>query len=221
MSTGLIGRKIGTGQHFMGSRAVQVTYIEVSPNRIVQLKSNNKEGYSAIQVTTGQRSVFRLTKPEAGHFAKAGVAAGEGLWEFRTVETTNNWVIGQSLTVDQFQSGMRVDVTATSKGKGFAGVIKRWHFSSQDATHGNSLSHRAPGSIGQRTFPGKVFKGKKMAGQLGNKRRTLLSLQVLEVYPKQNLLMVKGSVPGAPGNQVIIRPTIRKRNQPKAVHHAA
>lgn len=224
MIVGLVGRKIGTSQIFLEGRAVQVTYLNLLPNRITQIKHQKKEGYSALQVTIGQRSTFRLTKPEAGHFARAGILAGEGLWEFRldsrySGSQETEWCIGQELTVEnQFQSIEWVDVTATSKGKGFAGVIKRHHFASQDATHGNSLSHRAPGSIGQRKFPGRVFKGKKMAGQLGNCRRTLQSLRVLEVNLEHHLLIVKGSVPGASDGIVIVRPAIRlQHNTEKAV----
>jgi len=218
MIIGLVGYKEGTRQVFREGRAVQVTYLTCLPNRISQIKTRQKEGYSAVQVTAGQRAAFRLTKAEAGHFLKADVEPGVGLWEFRLEDTddvSSEWCVGQTLTLEQFISMQWIDVTAVSKGKGFAGVIKRHHFASQDATHGNSLSHRAPGSIGQRQFPGRVFKGKKMAGQLGNKRRTIQSLQVMDIYPEHHLLVVKGSVPGAPGSKVIIRPAVRFRNHLK------
>jgi large subunit ribosomal protein L3 len=214
---GLVGRKEGTRQLYKEGRAIQVTFISLLPNRITQIKTKDKDGYNAIQVTTGQKKPFKINKSELGQFNKANVEPGIGLWEFRlenTDETAEkNWQLGHELTVEQFNQIKWVDVVATTKGKGFAGVIKRHHFSSQDATHGNSLSHRAPGSIGQRQSPRRVFKGKKMAGQLGNKRRTMQSLEVIAVHPEHHLLVVKGSIPGAPGGIVQVKPAVRRMNQ--------
>jgi large subunit ribosomal protein L3 len=221
MTIGLVGFKEGTRQIFWKERAVQVTYLTVLPNRIVQIKAQQKEGYSAIQLTTDEYSAFRLSKAEAGHFIRSKVAPGRGLHEFRFSSSSfevnkDLWHVGQELSLANFDVQW-VDITATSKGKGFQGAIKRWGFASQDATHGNSLSHRAPGSIGQRQSPGRVFKGKKMAGQLGNKRCTIQSLEVLASYPEHHLLIIKGSVPGAPGAKVIIRPAVRCHKIQKAV----
>ncbi|HAV2375121.1 TPA: 50S ribosomal protein L3, partial [Escherichia coli] len=166
------------------------------------------DGYRAIQVTTGAKKANRVTKPEAGHFAKAGVEAGRGLWEFRLAEG-EEFTVGQSISVELFADVKKVDVTGTSKGKGFAGTVKRWNFRTQDATHGNSLSHRVPGSIGQNQTPGKVFKGKKMAGQMGNERVTVQSLDVVRVDAERNLLLVKGAVPGATGSDLIVKPAVK------------
>lgn len=214
MVVGLVGYKAGTHQIFREGRALQITYLDMLPNRVTQIKTQMKDGYDALQVTMGHRSVFRLTKPKAGHFASVGVEPGIGLWEFRLDQSEakleEGWKTSQELTVAQFASVRWVDVTAMTKGKGFSGVIKRHHFASQDASHGNSLSERTGGSIGQRQSPSRVFKGKKMAGQLGNQRRTLQSLQVIEVYSDHHLLVIKGSVPGAVGNTVIVRPAVRK-----------
>lgn len=207
MAIGLVGKKCGMTRVFTEDGAsIPVTVIEVQPNRITQVKSVESDGYSAIQVTTGVRRASRVTKAAAGHFAKAGVEAGRGLWEFRVGEADlSSYAPGAELTVALFEAGQKVDVTGQSIGKGFAGAIKRHHFSAQDATHGNSLSHRAPGSIGQRQFPGRVFKGKKMAGHLGNKRRTTQSLELVKVDQERGLLLVKGAVPGAKGGNVIVR----------------
>mgnify|MGYP002330496862 FL=1 len=183
--------------------SIPVTVIEVEANRVTQVKDLANDGYRAIQVTTGAKKANRVTKPEAGHFAKAGVEAGRGLWEFRLAEG-EEFTVGQSISVELFADVKKVDVTGTSKGKGFAGTVKRWNFRTQDATHGNSLSHRVPGSIGQNQTPGKVFKGKKMAGQMGNERVTVQNLQVIKVMPEHNLLLVKGSVPGAKGSILLI-----------------
>jgi len=213
---GLVGRKEGTRQLYQEGRAIQVTYISLLPNRITQIKTKNKDGYDAIQLTAGKKAPFKITKAQAGHFNKAGVEPGIDLWEFRLENTDEmteqNWQLGHEFTVERFAQVKWVDVAATTKGKGFAGVIKRHHFSSQDATHGNSLSHRAPGSIGQRQSPRRVFKGKKMAGQLGNKRRTMQSLEVIAVHPEHQLLIVKGSIPGAPGGIVEVKPAVRRLN---------
>ena len=212
MTIGLVGKKSGMTRVFTEDGvSVPVTVIEVSPNRVTQVRSLEKDGYAAIQVTTGERKAKHLTKAEAGHFAKAGVEAGHGLVEFRLAEGDEAPEVGGELNVSLFEAGQLIDVTGTSKGKGFQGGIKRWNFRMQDATHGNSLSHRAPGSIGQCQTPGRVFKGKKMAGHMGAERSTVQSLEVVRVDAERNLLLVKGGVPGAPGGQVIVRPAVKAR----------
>lgn len=188
--------------------SIPVTVIEVEANRVTQVKDLANDGYRAIQVTTGAKKANRVTKPEAGHFAKAGVEAGRGLWEFRLADG-EEYTVGQNISVELFADVKKVDVTGTSKGKGFAGTVKRWNFRTRDATHGNSLSHRVPGSIGQNQTPGKVFKGKKMAGQLGNERVTVQSLDVVRVDAERNLLLVKGGVPGATGCDLIVKPAVK------------
>ena len=201
---GLVGKKVGMTRIFTEDGvSIPVTVIEVEANRVTQVKDLANDGYRAIQVTTGAKKANRVTKPEAGHFAKAGVEAGRGLWEFRLAEG-EEFTVGQSISVELFADVKKVDVTGTSKGKGFAGTVKRWNFRTQDATHGNSLSHRVPGSIGQNQTPGKVFKGKKMAGQMGNEHVTVQNLQVLKVIPEHNLLLIKGSIPGSKGSIVIV-----------------
>ena len=206
---GLVGRKVGMTRVFTEEGvSIPVTVVEVEANRISQVKTLENDGYAAIQVTTGAKKANRVTKPEAGHFAKAGVEAGRGLWEFR-LENGEEFEVGAELNVELFNEIKKVDVTGTSKGKGFQGAVKRWNFSTQDMTHGNSLSHRAPGSIGQNQSPGKVFKGKKMAGQLGNKQVTTQSLEVVRVDVENNLILVKGAVPGATGNDVIVKPAVK------------
>ncbi|MEA9393328.1 50S ribosomal protein L3 [Acerihabitans sp. TG2] len=206
---GLIGRKVGMTRIFTEDGvSIPVTVIEIEANRVTQVKDLDNDGYRAIQVTTGTKKANRVTKPEAGHFAKAGVEAGRGLWEFR-VEDVAEITAGQSISVELFADVKKVDVTGTSKGKGFAGTVKRWNFATQDATHGNSLSHRGHGSIGQNQTPGKVFKGKKMAGQMGNERVTVLSLDVVRVDVERNLLLVKGAVPGATGGDLIVKPAVK------------
>ncbi|TLY47689.1 MAG: 50S ribosomal protein L3 [Gammaproteobacteria bacterium] len=221
MTMGLIGRKCGMTQIYAeNGLAIPVTLVEILPNRVVQIKTKERDGYESVQVTTDKKSSSRLSKAEAGHFAKANVEPGKGLWEFQLNDEDSEFVkdlsLGKEITVDQlFKLGTWVDVTGTNKGKGFAGVIKRHHFATQDATHGNSLSHRAPGSIGQRQSPGRVFKGKKMCGQLGNHRCTIQSLEVVKVDPERHLLHIKGSVPGAPGGHLIIKPAVRKKNKRK------
>ena len=208
-AVGVVGRKSGMSRVFTeDGESIPVTVIEVEPNTITQVKTLDSDGYTAIQVTTGHRKANRVVKPMAGHFAKAGSEAGRGLWEFRT-EGDLGLSAGASIGVDQFEAGQKVDVSGTSKGKGFAGVIKRWNFSHQDNTHGNSLSHRAPGSIGQCQTPGRVFKGKKMAGQMGNVRVTTQNLEVVRVDVDRNLLLIKGAVPGAAGGDVYIRPAVK------------
>ncbi|AHF72873.1 LSU ribosomal protein L3p (L3e) [Candidatus Sodalis pierantonius str. SOPE] len=206
---GLIGRKVGMTRIFTEDGvSIPVTVIEIEANRVTQVKDLENDGYRAIQITAGTKKANRVTKPEAGHFAKVGVEAGRGLWEFR-VEDGEEVIVGQSITVELFADVKKVDVTGTSKGKGFAGTVKCWNFRTQDATHGNSLSHRVPGSIGQNQTPGKVFKGKKMAGQLGNERVTVQSLDVVRVDVERNLLLVKGTVPGATGGDLIVKPAVK------------
>jgi len=185
-----------------------VTVIEVAANRITQVKTKDIDGYQAIQVTTGERRANRVTRPAAGHFKKAGVEAGRGLWEF-TTDSLDGFEAGGEIKVDIFEVGQIVDVTGSSKGKGFQGGIKRWNFTMQDATHGNSISHRSNGSIGQNQSPGKVFKGKKMSGHMGAERSTTQNLRVVRVDAERNILLIKGAVPGSKGGDVIIRPAIK------------
>lgn len=219
MAIGVVGRKSGMTRVFTEDGAsVPVTVIEVTPNRITQVKSAATDGYAAVQVTTGEARQNRVKKPSAGHFAKANTAAGRGLWEFRLDGDKAGGdkgvadeavAVGAELSVDQFEAGQKVDVRGVSKGKGFAGAIKRWNFAGQDNSHGNSISHRAPGSIGQCQTPGRVFKGKKMAGHLGNVQVTAQNLEVVRVDADRNLLLVKGAVPGPAGGNVYIRPAVK------------
>ena len=213
MAIGVIGTKSGMTRVFTDTgEAVPVTVIVASPNRVTQVKTETTDGYHAVQVTAGQVSSNRVNRPKAGHFAKAGTEAGRGLWEFRLPEAPGEEIRpGAELTIDQFEKGQIVDVAGVSKGKSFAGAVKRWHFRTQDATHGNSLSHRAPGSIGQCQTPGRVFKGKKMAGHLGNSRVTTQNLTVVDILPDKHVILVKGAVPGAPGADVCIRPAAKRR----------
>lgn len=213
MAIGLVGRKCGMTRLFTEDGAsVPVTVIEVDPNRVTQVKSGDRDGYRAVQVTIGSRRANRVNKPQAGHYAKAGVEAGRGLWEFRLDEGEGEDIeVGGELKVDLFEAGQKVDVCGTTIGKGFAGTVKRHNFRTQDATHGNSLSHRAPGSIGQNQTPGRVFKGKKMAGQMGNVRATTQNLEVVRVDAERNLLLIKGAVPGAKGADVVVRPSVKAR----------
>ncbi|GFK34777.1 50S ribosomal protein L3 [Vibrio cholerae] len=206
---GLIGRKVGMTRVFTEDGvSIPVTVVEVEANRVSQVKTPETDGYAAIQVTTGSKKANRVTKPEAGHFAKAGVEAGRGLWEFR-LENGEEFAVGSELTVELFNEVKKVDVTGTSKGKGFQGAVKRWNFRTQDMTHGNSLSHRAPGSIGQCQTPGRVFKGKKMAGHMGAERVTTQNLEIVRVDAERNLLLIKGAVPGATGGNVIVKPAVK------------
>lgn len=212
MTIGIVGRKSGMTRIFTDSGvSVPVTVVEVEPNRIIQVKNVETDGYSAVQITVGSRRASRVVKPAKGHFEKAQTEAGRGIWELRN-ESQESFEVGGQLTVEGFQVGQIVDVTGTSKGKGFAGVIKRWNFAAQDATHGNSLSHRAPGSIGQNQSPGRVFKGKKMAGHMGDQRVTVQNLEIVKVDAQRNLLLIKGAIPGAPGGDVIVRPAVKMRN---------
>ncbi len=214
MTIGLVGRKRGMTRVFVeDGGAVPVTVIEVEPNRIAQVKSAESDGYRALQLTTGTRRASRVTKPMAGHFAKAEVGAGRKLWELRLADGEGeDLAVGGELTVSLFEAGQKVDVTGVSKGKGFAGVVKRHNFSMQDATHGNSLSHRAPGSIGQNQSPGRVFKGKRMAGHMGNVQRTTQNLEIVRVDAERNLLLIKGAVPGSVGGDVLVRPAVKARS---------
>ena len=211
MTIGLVGRKLGMTRVFTEDGAsIPVTVIEVEANRVTQVKSLESDGYVAIQITTGTKKANRLNKAEAGHFAKAGVDAGRGLWEFRLNESeAADVAVGAELNVGVFADVKKVDVTGTSKGKGFAGTVKRWNFRTQDMTHGNSRSHRVPGSIGQNQSPGKVFKGKKMAGHLGSERVTVQCLDVVRVDVERNLLLVKGAVPGATNGDLIVKPAVK------------
>ncbi len=211
MTIGVVGRKVGMTRVFTEDGAsTPVTVIEVEPNRITQLKSLDTDGYKAVQVTTGSRKASRVTKPLAGHYAKAGTEAGRGLWEFRLAEDEgNDFELKGEIKVDIFEEGQKIDVQGTSQGKGFQGGIKRHNFTMQDATHGNSISHRSNGSIGQNQTPGRVFKGKKMSGHMGAVTRTGVNLEVVRVDVERNLLLVKGAVPGSKGGNVIVKPAVK------------
>jgi large subunit ribosomal protein L3 len=211
MKIGLVGRKRGMTRVFTEEGAsIPVTVIEVDPNRVTQVKNDDTDGYRSVQVTFGKRRASLVNKPVTGHFTKAGVEAGEGLWELRLPEGVGEELeTGSELKVEMFEAGEMVDVTGTSKGKGFAGGVKRHNFHMQDATHGNSLAHRAPGSIGQCQTPGRVFKGKKMAGHMGDERVTTQNLEVVRVDAERNLLLIKGAVPGAAGGAVMVRPAVK------------
>ncbi|ABO22030.1 50S ribosomal protein L3 [Shewanella loihica] len=211
MAIGLIGRKVGMTRIFTEDGAsIPVTVIEIAANRVAQVKTLETDGYRALQITTGTKKANRITKPEAGHFAKAGVEAGRGLWEMRLADGEGEGIeVGAELNVDIFADVAKVDVTGQSKGKGFQGGIKRWNFRTQDATHGNSLAHRANGSIGQNQTPGRVFKGKKMSGHMGAERVTTQNLDVVRVDAERNLLLVKGAVPGATNGDLIIKPAVK------------
>ena len=207
-SLGIVGRKAGMSRVFTeDGQSIPVTLIEATPNRITQVKTSETDGYSAVQVTAGNRRASLVNKPLAGHYAKAKVEAGRGLWEFRIDDKdAGNYQVGGEIKADIFQVGQLVDVSGVTKGKGFQGTIKRHNFTMGDATHGNSLSHRSPGSIGQRQTPGRVFPGKKMAGHMGAVRQSMQNLEVVKVDAERGLIAVKGSVPGAPGGDVIVRP---------------
>jgi len=217
MAIGLIGRKRGMTRIFTDDGAsVPVTVIEAFPNRVTRVKSAESDGYAAVQVTTGSVKLSRMTKVLAGQYAKLGAEPGEGLWEFRvTADEAGAHPAGSQITVDSFTAGQLVDVRGTTIGKGYAGTIKRHNFQSQDATHGNSVSHRAPGSIGQRQTPGRVFKGKRMSGHMGNIARTTLNLAVVRVDKDRNLLLIQGAVPGHAGSHVVIKPAAKVRRKRK------
>lgn len=214
MSIGIVGRKVGMTRIFNEEgESLPVTVIEATPNRVTQLFTVENDGYKAIQVTAGTKKASRVNKAQAGHFAKAGVEAGRGLWEFRLTDGEGDDLeVGKEISVEVLADTKIVDVTGTSKGKGFAGVIKRHNFTMQDATHGNSISHRAPGSIGQNQTPGRVFKGKKMAGHMGAARVTTQNLEVVRVDAERNLLLIKGAVPGAIGGDVIVKPAVKAKS---------
>ena len=205
---GIVGRKAGMSRMFTeDGRSIPVTVIEASPNRITQIKTTETDGYTAVQVTAGAKRAALVNKPLSGHFAKAKVEAGRGLWEFRIAdEDAGNFEVGGEIKADIFEVGQLVDVAGVTKGKGFQGTIKRWNFKMGDATHGNSLSHRSPGSIGQRQTPGRVFPGKKMSGHMGAERQSMQNLEVVKVDAERGLIAVKGSVPGALGGDVVVRP---------------
>ena len=209
MAIGIVGKKAGMTRVFAeAGQSVAVTVLQVAPNRVTQVKTPETDGYSAVQIAFGEKKASRVSKPQAGQFAKANVEAGKGLIEFRTEE---GFELGQELTVEQFEVGQKVDVTGSTKGKGFQGGVKRWNFSTQDATHGNSLSHRAPGSIGQCQTPGRVWKGKKMAGHMGAEKQTTQMLEIVQVDAENNLLLIKGAVPGATGSEVIVKPAVKAK----------
>lgn len=211
MSLGLVGRKVGMTRVFTDDGvSVPVTVIEVEPNRVSQLKTVDTDGYTAVQVVTGERRANRVTKPMAGHYRKAGVEAGRTTIEFR-VDSVEDLQPGAEIKVDIFAQGQIVDVTGMTKGKGFAGGVKRHNFKMQDATHGNSVSHRAPGSIGQNQTPGRVFKGKKMAGHMGAVRQTTQNLQIHSIDAERNLLLIKGPVPGSRSGDVVVRPAVKAK----------
>jgi len=215
MALGLIGRKCGMTRVFQeDGESVPVTVVEVLPNRVTRVKTSDSDGYDAVQVTTGDRHRNRIGKAEAGGYAKAGVDAGRGLWEFRIAEgDAAELDSGSEIKADYFSAGQHVDVSGATIGKGYAGVIKRHNFSMGDATHGNSLSHRVPGSIGQCQTPGRVFKGKRMSGHMGNKQRTVQGLEVVQVDAERNMLLIKGAVPGAKGGDVMIKPSVKGGNK--------
>ncbi len=214
MTMGLVGRKCGMTRVFTDEGiSIPVTVIEAQPNRITQVKTVETDGYRALQVAAGSRKASRVSKPAAGHFAAAKVEAGDLVTEFRMDDAdVGEFEQGGELKVDLFEAGQKVDVIGTSIGKGYAGTVKRHNFRMQDATHGNSLAHRAPGSIGQNQTPGRVFKGKKMSGQMGNVRRTAQNLEVVRVDAERNVLLIKGAVPGHAGGKVIVRPAVKARN---------
>ena len=211
MRVGIVGRKAGMSRVFTeDGRSVPVTLIEASPNRIVQVKTQETDGYSAIQVAAGSKRAALVSKPLAGHYARAKVEAGRGLWEFRVADdAVGGYEVGGEIKCDLFQVGQMVDVAGVTKGKGFQGTIKRHNFRMGDATHGNSLSHRSPGSLGQRQTPGRVFPGKKMAGHMGSDVQTTQNLEVMKVDAERGLIAIRGAVPGAPGGDVIVRPAAK------------
>lgn len=213
MAIGFVSRKVGMSRVFTDEgAAVPVTVFAALPNHVTQVKTMETDGYRAVQVTVGERRASRVNKAQTGHFAKSGVLPGRGLWEFRLGENDNcELVPGQEIKADIFTAGQMVDVQGTSIGKGFAGVIKRHHFGGGRASHGNSLSHRAPGSIGQRQTPGRVFPGKRMAGHMGCVTRTQQNLVVVRVDTENNLLLVRGSVPGPKGHDVVISPAVKAK----------
>jgi len=226
---GMVGQKCGMSRIFKETgEAVPVTIISAAPNHVTQLKTLVQDGYSAIQVTTGTKRASLVNNPLRGHFKKANVEPGTGLWELRPNDNKlsldkaaidaaiqKQYPIGTTITLEHFTADQAIDVVGTTKGKGFAGVVKRHNFRTQDATHGNSLAHRAPGSIGQNQTPGRVFKGKKMAGHMGNERQSTLNLTIVKVDTERSLIYVKGAVPGAPGGMVVIKPSVKDKSTTK------
>jgi len=211
MSLGLVGRKCGMSRLFTDKgESIPVSVVEVLSNRVTQVKSMETDGYSAVQVTTGEKKNSNVSKAAAGHFSKAGVDAGRGLWEFR-LDADTELEVGAEISVENFAEGQIVDVCGTSIGKGFAGVIKRHNFQMQDATHGNSISHRAPGSIGQCQTPGRVFKGKKMAGHMGNRRVTTQNLEIVKIDVEKSVILIKGAIPGSKNGSVVLTPAIKSK----------
>lgn len=213
MTIGLVGRKSGMTRVFTEDGiSIPVSVVEVEPNRITQIKTCESDGYDAIQVTAGSRKANRVNKSVEGLFSKAETGVGRGLWELRLSQSEKDLEIGSELTVDIFEAGQKIDVTGQSKGKGFQGGVKRWNFSMQDATHGNSISHRSNGSIGQCQTPGRVFKGKKMSGHMGAEQVTVQNLEVVRVDSERNMILVKGAIPGAPGGDIILKPAIKLKD---------
>ena len=211
MNIGIVGTKQGMTRLFTEEgTSIPVTVVSVFPNIITQIKTDSSDGYNSVQVTFGSKKEKHLTKSELGHFNKFKTPPGEGLWELQ-IESKNleNLTPGSEIGLDQFEIGQKIDITGTSKGKGFAGTVKRWNFQMQDATHGNSLAHRAPGSIGQCQTPGRVWKGKKMSGHMGFQRKTIQNLEVMGVDIEKNILLVKGSVPGSNGSHVVVKPAVK------------
>jgi large subunit ribosomal protein L3 len=211
MSIGLIGKKQGMTRVFTPEGdSFAVSVVSVLPNTITQIKSVESEGYSSIQVTTGEKKEKHLTKAQQGHFKKSSVNAGEGLWEFRVnSDDLNELQVGSEISLDIFEEGQKIDVQGKSKGKGFAGTVKRWNFKMQDASHGNSISHRAPGSIGQCQTPGKVWKGKKMSGHMGDVKKTIQNLKIASIDVENNLVLIKGAIPGPTGSNVVLKPAVK------------
>jgi large subunit ribosomal protein L3 len=206
--TVILGEKVGMTQKWVDDKVVPVTVLRVEPMRVVQIKTNERDGYTALQVTYGHRDVKKLNKPDAGHYGKAGVQPGKRLVELR-LDSVDGFEIGQEITVEALGAGTRVDVTATSRGKGFAGVMKRHNFKGQGASHGNHKNHRTPGSVGACSFPGRVFKGQRMAGHMGNHQVTTLNLEVVDADVERNLLLIKGSIPGPNGGVVSVRNAVK------------
>ena len=213
MPIGLVGRKAGMTRVFTAAgESIPVTVVIVEPNRVTRVKTPETDGYRAVQLTMGTRKPNRVSRPQAGHLAKYGIEAGEGLWEFRLDDGEGKELApGYILNVTTFEAGQKVDATGTSIGKGYAGVVKRHNFRTQDASHGNSLAHRAPGSIGQNQTPGRVFKGKRMAGHMGNVRRTMQNLEIVRIDEARSSLLIKGAIPGPKGGHVIMRPAVKAR----------
>ena len=213
MAMGIVGRKAGMTRIYNDAgTAIPVTVVQMVPNRVTAVKTVEKDGYAAMQVTAGERRTSLLSKPELGHFKATGVEPGRGLWEFRTESSEEEIAVGDEFGVDRFQEGQKVDVSGITIGKGFAGGVKRHNFKMQDATHGNSISHRAPGSIGQNQTPGRVFKGKRMAGHMGAVRRTTQNLEVVKIDTERHLLMISGPVPGAKGGDVFVKPSVKAKD---------